>query len=698
MIDGATAAAVGLHVGDTVGVSVDVRSPQPAHVVGLVRARAGGDLTKASALLIDPGWARALVGISGHWDLVEVRAAAGVSPDVLRSRVAGLLPDDGTSAITGRQYAAAEVANLARRSASVTALLLALSMLAVIVGGGVVASTFTILVAQRERELGLLRVLGMSRRQVYASVLGEAALVGAVASVTGALVGAPSAYGLRALVGLAGAQVVGGGIHVQALTLLATAAAGTVLTVAVGTVPARRATRRAPMDVWRVAPGPPGRRGRWSIVWGTAGLGATAMLVVGLNGPPADRAVVVNIAGALLTVVVVASVPLCAPQVLRAVGAVAARTGAPGMLASAHARADATRVAAPAGVLVLGLGIVTCVSVLSASAHASVHSLVRRSDRSDIVVVSDAAPGVDPEAVERIREAPDVAAVSEVGADTFQVDGRTDQLSALDTDAARQTLDLAVSAGSLARFADGDIAITRGAASRHGYRVGDVVAVRFAQPQRRHLRIVAVIADNGITRDWVIPFETYRIGYQSATIRDAFVKGRPDVAPARLRREVGVGLVGFPGVRALDAAGYATERARQAQGPVALVQAMVGLAIVVALLGVANALSLSVTEHIAELGLLTVLGMTPAQVSLTVQWEAVLVGVLGTGFGVVGGLVLGCSLVSASSVRGATQLVVPLATIVAVAIAVVGAAFVAAAVPGRRAVRLGGLAALARQW
>lgn len=176
------------------------------------------------------------------------------------------------------------------------------------------------------------------------------------------------------------------------------------------------------------------------------------------------------------------------------------------------------------------------------------------------------------------------------------------------------------------------------------------------------------------------------------------MKGRPDVAPARLRREVGVGLVGFPGVRALDAAGYATERARQAQGPVALVQAMVGLAIVVALLGVANALSLSVTEHIAELGLLTVLGMTPAQVSLTVQWEAVLVGVLGTGFGVVGGLVLGCSLVSASSVRGATQLVVPLATIVAVAMAVVGAAFVAAAVPGRRAVRLGGLAALARQW
>ena len=186
----------------------------------------------------------------------------------------------------------------------------------------------------------------------------------------------------------------------------------------------------------------------------------------------------------------------------------------------------------------------------------------------------------------------------------------------------------------------------------------------------------------------MIPFETYRRGFFSAPIRAVFVKGAAGVDPAKLRREVDVGVNGFPGVSVLDPRTYAHTQAVKAEGPIALVQALVGLSIVIALLGVANSLSLSVVEREWELELLDVLGMTPAQVSLTVQWEAVFIAIAGVIFGVGAGLVAGLGLASAAGVEGFTRLTVPYVTIAAVAAGVVVAASVAAAVPARRAVRL----------
>ena len=145
---------------------------------------------------------------------------------------------------------------------------------------------------------------------------------------------------------------------------------------------------------------------------------------------------------------------------------------------------------------------------------------------------------------------------------------------------------------------------------------------------------------------------------------------------------------GFPGVSVLDAPTYADSEAVKAEGPIALVQALVGLSIVVALLGVMNALSLSVVERSWELGLFDVLGMTPAQVSLTVQWEAAFIAIAGVIFGIGAGLIFGLGVAQAAGVHGFTRLAVPYRTIEGVALLVVVAAFVAAAIPARRAVGL----------
>jgi putative ABC transport system permease protein len=353
-------------------------------------------------------------------------------------------------------------------------------------------------------------------------------------------------------------------------------------------------------------------------------------------------------------------------------------------------------VIAPVLALVLGLGMVTSVAVLATSAHAAMRELVARADKADFVVVSDAAPGIDIEALEKLAEAPAVRVVSEKGDDTFSRDGHTEQFTALDTDTASLVFDLSVVSGTLAHFADGDIVITSEAARRWNYHVGEYIPVRLGIPQRRYLRVSAVIADNGITHDWVIPFETYRRGYLSAPIRAAFIKGAPGTDHATLERQVDVGVKGFPGVSVLDAATYARAEAVKAEGPIALVQALVGLSILVALLGVANALSLSVVERTWELGLLDVLGMTPGQLSLTVQWEAVFIAIAGIVFGVGAGLVLGLGIAQAAGVHGFTRLAIPFRTIEGVAILVVAAAFVAAAIPARRAVGLSEAASIAR--
>jgi len=706
VLDTASAAAFGLVLGSPVRVSIDVSTPLPAHVVGLVKPRSRGDLAGSTAVFVDAGWAQDVVGIGDSWDLIEVDVARGTSAETLRDRIERILPDDGTSVVTGKQYAAALVADLSRRAGPVSALLVALSALALAVGFGVVVSTQQIVLRHRAQELSLLRIAGMTRGQLYRMVLGEAAVLGAVASVVGALAGVPAAMGLRAL---AGRTTPLPPVQPSLSIPLATAAAGLVLTVVACGLPARRATSVRPVEAWRTAsmPDPPAQRSGAGPAHG-AGVGPAhgagggraigcmiavglAAVVLGVFGPRPSR-VIASVSGAvLLGAAALAWLPVGGSTAARLLGRPSRRANAPRPLASAHASAEPRRITAPALVLAAGVGLVCCVSVLSSSTAASIKALVRRADRADLVVVSDAAPGIDPEAVEAIRDAPAVATVTELGADTFTVNGRNDQFTALDTDTAALTLNLPVLAGTLDGFVDGDIAITRSAAIAHHLRVGDYVQTRFGIPQLRYLEVTAIIADNGVTRDWIVPFETYRRGDFTTPIRTVFVKGVTGVAPARLIRQVDVGVGGFPGVSVYGAAAYANEQARQAEGPVELVDALVGLAIAIALLGVADILGLGVVERLPEMGLLATLGMTPRQLSATVRWESVLIATLGTTAGVAGGLAVGLALAMGLRAEALSRLSVPLWRLVAVVVATNAAALMAAALPARRAGRVDGL-------
>lgn len=685
VVDAISAKAYHLAVGDDVRVSLSNRSPLPARIVGLAIPEESGDLSGASAIFVSANWAQRVLDLADRWDLLEVRASRGTDPEVLRSRIAIILPVDGTSAVTSRQFADSQLANLSRRAGSVATFLVALSLLSLVVGAGIIRNTFAILSLQRLREFALLRVIGVSRRQLLTLVVGEASVIGVIAASLGATGGIPAVTILRSLAQRVQPGALAAPIHIDWWVPVATAAGGAVLTIGLAARPARRVAGLRPVELLRSSRIPIDPSHGHTIISSVIGAGGLVLLVVA----HVWRAEWMWLAGGGLTVVgLIGSLPVAFGLLAGRLAVVATRIRAPGAVAVAAAtvRRDPRRSVAPALALVVGLGAMTAVSVVASSAHASVATLVRRADRSDLVLVSDAAPGIDPEAVEKVRVAPGVRAVAETGSDIFLLDGRPAQLTALDTDFAGATFALPVLTGSLSNFADGDIAVTRSAAK--GRSVGDLVGVRFAQPQRRALRIVAVIADNGITRSWIIPFETYRIGYQAATIRAVFVRAKAGVTSANLRRQVAVGVAGFPGIRVDDPITYASEQGRRAEGPIVLVQAIAGLAVVIAVFGIANALSLAVAERASELALLTTLGMTPSQISLMVQAESALIASVGAGWGVVCGLVGGISVVSAVG-RRLTELAVPAAFVCQAVAAVILVAFVAAAIPARQAVGRG---------
>ena len=687
-VDASTAARNRLAVGSPLRVGIGVASPQPARVVGIVRPRVGGDLTNASSVFVDQAWAQSVLHIPGRVDLIELAATPGVSPDDLRARVAAVLPNDGTQAITSRQYADAQLANLTRRAGSATIVLVALAGLALLVGGGVVFNSFGLLVHERVREVALLRAVGMSRRQVFVSVLGEWLSVGVVASVSGAALGGPAAAALRRVGSWSGRSVATGPIAVRLDVLAVAACSGVVLVAVAGLLPARRATLLSPVEAARPDED---RRSRLGPPAAAVAVAGGACLVAARAASPTWTERLDTAGGIALALAVLVSLPAAGPIALDLVARAFRPSGSTGEVAWANLRRTPRRYIAPAASLMLGVAMVTGVEVIAGSAHASVQSLVARAERADYVIVSDAAPGVDPEAVEKVREAPAVTVVSEVGSDRFTADGRAAQFTAIDADSAPAVLNLSTHSGNITGFSDGQILLTRSEAALHGYRVGRYVAARFGT-QRRFLLIAAVIADNGITQGYVIPFETYRRQYPAATIRAVFVKGAP---PGELAREVAVGVRGFPGVQVLDAATYATLQARRAEAPVALVEALAGFAIVIALLGVADALALAVVARLPELSLLRVLGMTPRQLAATVAWEALAVGVVGALFGVAAGMAIGLGVVGAAGARGLTEMVVPVARVAIVVLAVVAGAVIAAVLPARRAGRVTGLEQLA---
>jgi putative ABC transport system permease protein len=693
VMDKASADKGGFAVGDPVTV-LTRDAPRQLTVAGITRFGTVDSPLGASIALFDTATAQALVGRPGELTAITVVGRPGHTQEELAASLRRTLPA-GVDTVTGAAATAEQQSSMRDNLSFFSTFLLAFAGIALFVGAFIIANTFSIIVAQRSGELALLRALGASRAQVRRSVLIEAALVGLAASVIGVGAGIVMASGLKALLGAVGLDVPAAGTVLTPRTVAVSVVLGLAVTLVSAVLPARKAAAVAPVAAMRAVAADGGTPPRRRIAAGFA-LGATgaAALVLGLSrglGLP------VVAAGAALVLLAVAALgPSMAGPLASVLGAPVARLrGTAGRLARANATRNPRRTSATAAALMVGLAMVASVTILAASAKASIARTVDEAFRSDLVVDGGGmGAGLSPALGAALAHQPEIAAATPVRTTMAAIAGGPQMVVAVDPAAAGRVADIDVEQGNLADLRDDGIALSRDAATAAHIGLGDTVSAGFPGGQR-DLRVAAVFAPTPLIGGYVIGTGLHGQVVPQVLDHQVYVSLRPGVAAAEGRAAVERVAAAYPNAQIQDL----TELKAAQTGPIdqmlTLVYALLLLAVVIALLGIANTLALSVHERTRELGLLRAVGMSRAQLRATVRWESVIIALFGTALGLAVGLFFGWAAVTALAGQGVSDLTVPVGQLAAVTVLAAGAGVVAALLPARRAARLDVLQAIA---
>jgi putative ABC transport system permease protein len=697
-IDAGTADDTGYKVGDRVKVLFQgpAREFTVSGVIGFGQA---DNLGGARLVGFDLPTAQEVLNREGKFDEIDVAAAEGVTPEQLRDRVRAAISDPKYEVLTGEELAADQAAAINDTIGRfLGTALLAFAFVALLVGAFLIFNTFTIIVAQRTRELALLRCLGASRRQVMNSVLIESVLVALVASLVGLGLGVLIASGLRALLSTTlGADIPATGIQFQPRTVVVSLLVGVIVTVLAALLPALKATRVPPVAALQpeTAFAPTGFRKRRIVLGVLVTLAGVAALLAGLFRPEGNR--LVNVAsGAVIVFFGVAILsPLIARPLARVIGWPFARAfRLPGTLARQNAMRNPRRTASTAAALMIGLALVAFVSIFAASIKASTSKTLEDTVSADYILFNDNFQPFSPEAAQRLAEQPQLAAVAGMRIGPWKLNGAGKSLAGIDPAAYQQVVRTETTAGSLNDLASGGLAVKDTVAEANGWTVGGRVPMEFPRTGVQQVPIKAVYKDNTLNGDYLLSLVDYERNYSDQADSQILVKAAPGVAPADSRAAVDRVMADFPNVTVRDQAEFRDEQARQIDQVINLFYSLLGLAIIIALFGIVNTLGLSIFERVRELGLLRAVGATRGQLRSMIRWEAVIIAVLGAVLGLAIGVFFGWTIVRALSSQGITEFALPGGQLALFVVAAGVAGILAAVGPGRRAAKIDVLRAI----
>jgi putative ABC transport system permease protein len=633
---------------------------------------------------------------------IAVRAEDGVSQDELVTRVGDVLPG-GVEAVSGTDVSSQNSDDINELFLDMlTTFLTVFAGIALLVATFSIYNTFSIIVAQRTRTAALLRAIGASRRQVLASVVIEAAVVGVLASLAGLAGGIAVAGLLKGLFDAAGFALPAGGIVVTGGAVLVSVVVGMVVTLLAGIVPAIKASRVPPLAalrdvaVERTSPSAP------RVVAGTilAGLGIAVTAATALSDDPSLGIVGLGAVITLIGTVVLG--PVVARPVAGLLGAPLARLrGLTGSLARQNAIRNPRRTAATASALMVGVGIVTLFTVFAASLKESTADTIDRSFAGDLVISSGPFGGsLSPDLAAEVGDLPEVDSAVGIGRGFASIDGDTKQMTVADPGDLAGAVDVGVTSGSVADLSNDEIAISDATADANGWALGDTLPVTFADGARTDLTVGATYDVSDIVGGYVLPSETYaphtRQPVDSTVVID-LVDGT-SLADGKAAVEGVAANYGDPDVE--DREEFAATMSAGADMFLTIIYALLALAIIIALMGIANTLSLSVHERTRELGLLRAVGQTRGQLRSMVRWESVIVATFGVVGGIGLGVFLGWALVEAAgNTPGSviSEFVLPVARLAIVVVVGAIAGVLAGLRPARRAARLDVLGAIATE-
>ena len=630
VLDEFTAEKSGYQLGDKVKISTVFRqaSLEPV-LVGTASFAEGGSLNGATLAAFETHAAQDLF-LDGKdaYSEIWVTADDGVSQAELRDEVAKLLPK-GFEAVTGDDAADEQATDLLDDLSFITTTLLIFAAIALIVGSYLIVNTFSILVAQRSRELALLRALGASQWQVRRLVLAEAGVLGVLGSTLGLGLGIVLFFGIRLAFSTFGLDLANTPMVFSPRTVVAAYAVGVVVTVAAAFVPAWLTSRVSPVQAMRddiALPEATLRRrsllGSAMIVVGAVGIG----LALFVDDVP--RAGWVLGLGALLVLLgVTALSALIAGPFLRLARNVYGRWfGMVGTLAGQNALRNPRRTAATASALMIGLALCTTMAILGSSAKKSVDEAVKENFVGDFVVSNVFGVPFSPVVAEQTANIPGVSSVNRF---RFQyLDGDfTRPMVAVDPGQVTKGLKISMAKGSLNDLSQGTVIVSEKRAEDDGLEMGDEVKVDVPTGEKPY-EVVGIFRANQVLGDgYVVSLETFNAAGFQPSDNYVFVSVQEGQ-----RAEVLAALKALtkdmPLVTVKDQDGLAEEQRGPIDQLLALIYGLLALALVIAVLGIVNTLALSIIERTREVGLLRAVGVSRRQLRTMIRLESVVIAVL----------------------------------------------------------------------
>ncbi|MDH6701977.1 ABC transporter permease [Streptomyces sp. MAA16] len=708
MVDADTADRHHLGLGDEIGV-ISAVGTHTAKISGI----AAFQVTNPGAAMFyldTPTAQRTLVGQPGVYTNVNITAADGVSDARLKRNVVGAL-GPGYQVQTAKETADANQKDVEELLGVMKYAMLGFAGIAFLVGIFLIINTFSMLVAQRTREIGLMRAVGSSRRQVNRSVLIEALLLGVLGSLLGVGAGIGIAVGLMKLMSLVGMNLSTGDLTVAWTTPVIGLLLGVVVTVLAAYLPARRAGKVSPMAALRDAGAPAdARAGRVRALLGVVltGGGGYCLYLASAADKSSEGSLWLGLGVLFSLIGFVVIGPVLAGAMVRVIGAVVLRAFGPvGRMAERNALRNPRRTGATGAALMIGLALVACLSVVGSSMVASATDQLDETVGADFIIQSDSGQMLTPQAVKAIKDTPELARVTEyklTKADYTTPDGKT--LKNTDITAADPTyatdLRTETVAGDLKdAYLPDSMSVHEKFAEDHGIRLGSKITVAFRGGRTAHLTVRAITSSDVVIDAGAkyISTETLARYVPAANMpldmlvfATAHQGQQKDAYPA-----LKAALHDYPQYTVRDQSDYKDALKDQIGQMLNMIYGLLGLAIVVAILGVVNTLALSVVERTREIGLMRAIGLSRRQLRRMIRLESVVIALFGALLGLGLGMGWGATAQKLLALEGLRVLEIPWPTIIGV---FVGSAFVglfAALVPAFRAGRMNVLAAIATE-
>ena len=705
VLDAKTAKDGKYAVGDPVQVSV-TKGVQTFTVVGVAKFGKLDTWGGAQAALFATPTIQSLVGEPSMFDWISVAGRNGESQGQLQEAIAKVIPS-GTEAITGKEFTEESQDAFQKIISIFSTFLLVFALIALFVGSFIIYNTFSIIVAQRTRELALLRALGASRGQILRSIILEAFFVGLIASVIGVGLGILLAIGLNALMQSIGFSGPNTPIVIPPVAVVVSLLVGTIITLVSALFPARRAATVPPIAAMRDVAIDRTGASRRRVVIGVVLLALGAfMLWYGLNGK-SDSGLQIIGGGAFFVFISLTIIgPVIATPFADVLGWPLQKVSRiTGRLARENAMRNPRRTSTTASALMIGIGLVGFIAVTAQSVKASTVDAINQSVTGQYVVTTEGfgSTALPQSLAADLDAAPGVKVAAGISGTFAVIDGSSKILLATDPAAITQVITFDDVEGSFAGLGIGEIAASDTLAKDKHLTIGQTIPATFLQSGPTTLTLTSIYTTKFPTQGpgWIISTDEFNAVVPPAqqtysaiyiALQDTSSAGVAEALPGLQKVTDTV-----PGAKLQNLTEYKKAQTDQVNQFLQIVYVLLALALIIAIVGVVNTLLLSVYERTRELGLLRAVGMSRRQVRSTIRLESVIISLMGTLIGLVIGIIFGWALVTALADQGITSFAIPWTQLVVIVIIAVIAGVGAALYPARRAARLDVLRAISSE-